>query len=429
MYELMERFQKCNSLVNVEYVDVDLSPAKAKERLREFGVGQSEVRLGVVVVQLGDKGTKYVTSSELAKIGVDRQGKVVRVDEFSAERVLIATLRGLTRGYKPRVLFLAGHGEKQIRSSDPANSYLTIVTQLQRENMEVGTYSAATESRPPDCDVLVVAGPQRVVPEREIALIEKFVENGGRLVLMLDPVINKAGDDLVRTGLESIAVTLGVKPNRAIVTMLRKVAAGVAILGGKRWPLQAVDFFRNNPITSQYHGSNDSIYFPSVRPLSLASVQEGEHLSISKLIAAPAECWGETSIPSYTSRKVKNDDADRRGQLVLAVAVEESASSTPSSTLAATSTPRAVIIGDSDFATDKYLSMGGANFEIFINSITWLTRKAGDEESNIIPPKAPPKLHLNIPMNKYKRVMYPVLFGLPLLCIAFGIVVWIVRRS
>lgn len=428
--ELLERMRLTNpGRVGFEFVDPDVNPDHARRLLEKFDVVESEVATGVVVVEYGGRESKYIVATELAAYSPDERGRPAVVHEFRAERSIIGAIRAMERGEKVRVAFMMGHGTKLVSSPDPGMSLALLVRELRRENMDVFVYDIAQEMNPPAADLLVIAGPQQPIPERELALIEEYVARGGKLMLLLDPVINAERTGLVRTGLELLAERFGVRPLSAIVTAIGAVVGGQAIVGDLNLPLPCKDYNPDSPITSAFFRKGVNTYFALARPLGLVNLEPGVPLVPTKLVAAPREAWGEVNIASYAQGRPEQSEADIGGQLILAYAVEERANvSVLPGAPQEPGVPRAFIAGDSDFVTDQFLQLGGQNFSLIFNAIQWLTRKPGEAVEGIHP-KLTPNLRLNIPANEYGRVMYPILFGLPLLAVVFGVVVWFMRRS
>lgn len=94
---------------------------------------------------------------------------------------LTAAIRNLTTERLPHVAFLQGHGEKSLFTD------MTTVADQLRDGYTVGslTLDSATTQVPDSVDVLVVAGSQRPLPDRDAAALRTYLEGGGSAFLMV----------------------------------------------------------------------------------------------------------------------------------------------------------------------------------------------------------------------------------------------------
>ena len=66
---------------------------------------------------------------------------------------------------------------------------------------------------PPDCAILVVAGPKTRLMEEELAAIEKYLAGGGKAFFLLDPRLGDQGE----TGLSEFLAKWGVAVGHDII--------------------------------------------------------------------------------------------------------------------------------------------------------------------------------------------------------------------
>jgi ABC-type uncharacterized transport system involved in gliding motility auxiliary subunit len=85
---------------------------------------------------------------------------------------------------------------------------------------------------------------------------------------------------------------------------------------------------------------------------------------------------------------------------------------------------RVVVVGDSDFATNRALGIQG-NREIFLNMANWLAQQ---ENLIAIRPKNPDDRPLTMTADQQRMVFYFTMFIVPALLIGNGIRVWWKRR-
>ncbi len=86
--------------------------------------------------------------------------------------------------------FIHGHGERDLESSDHLG-YERIKIHLENENFQVKTLVLLQKMEiPPDCSLLVVAGPKNDYLGQEVETIRKYLQSGGRALFMVDPGID-----------------------------------------------------------------------------------------------------------------------------------------------------------------------------------------------------------------------------------------------
>ncbi len=85
---------------------------------------------------------------------------------------------------------------------------------------------------------------------------------------------------------------------------------------------------------------------------------------------------------------------------------------------------RIVVVGDSDFASNRLLG-AYLNRDFFVNSVNWLL---GDVESIAIRPKTGVASRLQLTTEDFFDLRYVTLFVLPELIAVLGVVAWWRRR-
>jgi ABC-type uncharacterized transport system involved in gliding motility auxiliary subunit len=133
---------------------------------------------------------------------------------------------------------------------------------------------------------------------------------------------------------------------------------------------------------------------------------------------------------------------DTRGPVTLAVAIEANAPNAPPSSAdqptpgGAAATPtantakaRAVIVGDSDFASNNIQAiisaLGGNNRDFFMNAVSWL---GGSDDLAAIRPKPPDQRPLFLGTAQRNTIIFGTVILIPLLVLVAGGLVWWGRR-
>ncbi len=343
---------------------------------------------------------------EIAKqYGVQRFGETIVVSGTRVERPestdeadLTSAILKVTRDTVKTVCFVEGHGEKSLASQE-GEGYGAVETGLKSENYQVKEVNlVAANQVPADCSVLVEAGPAKALFPQEAAMIAQYLEAGGKAMLLVDPDTNPNLDEIFAAW--NVAVGKD--------TVLDVSGYGRLIGTGPGVPL--VMSYGAHPITKNF-GRSMTI-FPLVR-----SVKSGGNAQaagqVSELLMTSPESWAETDLKSG---KAKFDEGkDTKGPVSLGVAASKKIGEKEA---------RLVVIGDSDFASNRYLG-AQRNGDLFFNSINWL---AQDEALISIRPKSPANRRVNLTRSQQNMFFWFSIVLLPGAVIAAGFFMWWKRR-
>ena len=310
--------------------------------------------------------------TSLGTVVFDYKGRTEKVTS-DGEQELTNALIKVVQGRQPKVYFTQGHGEKDTTSSE-RGGYNGINTALTSDNFVVDKLVLAQQtSVPNDADVLIIAGPKTDFLAPEIELLKAYLARGGKILLMLDPVLK--ADAPQPTALQALLKDWGIEADNDIV--LDVSGAGRLALGtDESVPVAAS--YPTHPITQNF---NLLTAYPLAR--SMTPVEGGVNGHVAqKVVETSRNSWGETNLKSLTGgQPAKMDEGDKQGPVALAAAVSAPASNAPPSKDAAKSgdTPkkpetRLVAFGDSDFASNAALGITG-NRDLFLNTVNWLAQQ------------------------------------------------------
>lgn len=373
--ELLLKF-KTNSGGKFEYsfVNPDQDPLAA----REAGVTGD----GKILLQMG--ATKEIASS-------------------ASESEITKALIRLISPQERVVYFLEGHGEPTLDSSGKS-SYSTAKSTLESKNYTVKPLNLlSTNSIPEDAQSIIIGGPKKPLADSEVALLKKYVDAGGSLVVMEDPTAVTEFGDSPDPLAKYLTSDWGITLNNDIVIDLVNTNN----------PLQAVSSqIAQHPIT-QNLTQNYIVILPQARSLSVAG--EVANVTQTPIILTTEQSWGETELVSGGAQPTFDPAKDNPGPLDLAIAGENSASK-----------GRVVAFGNSVFATDEGFDAYG-NGNIFINSVDW----AAEQEDLInITPRTPTLRTFVPPTNIGFIIMIIVaVLVLPGIVIFAGVSSWLARRK
>ncbi len=299
--------------------------------------------------------------------------------------------------------FVIGHGEKDI--DDYQKNGLSLLRDaLRRESYVLWkVFLPGEQSIPADCDLLVIPGPQQAFSTFETQIVERYLNTGGKLLILVDP--------LKKTGLESVLHKWGIRLiDDVIIEPEQKSSA-------RDYFSLYVNQYFNHAITENIFRT--ATLFPSARSVKLHQVS-GRRLETNYLLRTSPKSWGERNIQS---QGVSYDlGEDTKGSLYVGAAVAEASSQYAADVLEKTA--RLVVFGDSDFATNAYIIKLG-NEDLILNSISWLAKR---ENMIAIRAKSPDRRKLVLSAGQKKTIFWMSVIAIPSVGLMLGAVVWWRRR-
>lgn len=339
--------------------------------------------------------------------GITGDGKILlvmgeqrEIANFATETELTKTLIKLINPEARTVYFLTGHGEPALEFGNI--SFSTAKSTLESKNYTVTSLNLLAENKiPEDALAVIIGGPQKPVSEQEAKLLKEYVDAGGSLVVMQDPLILTEFGDSPDPLADYLANDWGILLNNDIIVDLTSQQALNAISASAG----------AHPITTNL-SANYLIIMPQARSLSLTTAPEG--VTQTALLFTSPNSWGETNFTSAQGDQISFDAEDLPGPLTMAASAENS-----------TSGGRVVVFGNSFFATDEaFDAYGNGNF--FINSVDW----AAEQENLINITPNTPTARTFIPPSQIQLLL--ILLGsvlvIPGLVVFAGVSAWLARR-
>ncbi|HVB34075.1 MAG TPA: Gldg family protein [Patescibacteria group bacterium] len=324
-------------------------------------------------------------------------GRTIDLQGTSEEDITNALIQ-LTQNKVKTVCFVEGHGEKSI-GGQGADGYSHVKDQLTQENYKVTAVNLVTSNGvPAACTVVVIAGPTQALFPQETAMVEKYLDGGGKLFVLADPQTH--------TGLSPLLETWNVQLGHNIVID----ASGVGRLFGTGPAVPLVHDYGNSPITQGLQGT--MTFFPFAQTVNMVKASEKKFHEI-QLLKTSAASW---ATPKITGRTVRFDaKTDMQGPLTLGVTADRKVGDKQA---------RLVVIGNSTFASNRWAGMQ-RNGDLFYNSVNWLSQEEGLIS---IRPKGPTNRSVTMTQSQQRMLMWFSLAVLPGLIVICGLWIWWRRR-
>jgi len=369
---LLEEYQNYSDRLTVREIDPDLHPDQA----RQYGIDQLGALYGTVVFG-SVAGQRHVLGPQVAG---------------EAEHAFTSAILEVTGTKQKKVYFLTGHGERSIHGD-----YTSAGSGLRDNLFQIGELDlAVTPEVPEDAVVLVAAGPRQSLSSSELEILQAYLENDGRLLMLIDP-----------------------NPQQRIRQFLSRwwmdIEGGIIID-----PESYVAPNKDNPLVPRTRNSFQltETYFPGAAAV-IPKEERPSHVTLDALVWTSKEAWLEKSIVSG-DEAVFDEQVDRKGPLAIGALLSISSAGQA----AAPGGTRLVVVGDSDFAANRNFHNGN-NSDLFLNVVNWL---AAGEEIIFVDRKVlvTRRLLLNPEQARFLHISSMGL--LPLLLLATGGYVWWRRR-
>jgi len=376
--DLLDQYANLSRKVHVDYVDPDKNPQVA----REAGIRN----LGTAVVQIGTKKEEAKSMTEEGITGA-----------------FIRDLKSNTR----TVCFVTGSGEHQPddRDREGLSGFKEL---LSKDNYESKTIDLLQKAEVPgDCTALVVAGPTRNYEQPEVDAVKRFVEDGGRALVMMDPPLRLGRSEIAdNNALTNLLQGWGVSLSKDLILDLNPIGQ----LAGLGPQVALVTSYGSQAIVNEMKGTATG--FPLARSMD---IKDTDKTSVQKLFDSSSSSLATNNLSSPAVNV--NDPNNKKGPLTIAAAGTYN-------TGKENSQGRFVVVGSSSWAANSFINFNG-NSDLALNAVNWL---ASDEDLISIRPKQPEDRRITMTRAQINLVRVTSQFVLPLVVVVLGIGVWWKRR-
>ena len=342
-----------------------------------------------------------------------------RLNQVSEQEITNAVIK-LARGAARKLYYVTGHEEPDM-GEEGSNGLKALGDALGDENLRIEPIVLAQKADvPEDAAALILVSPKQDLLPAERESVIRYVENGGRLLLMSDP---QAPRDA-----KAIAAHFGIEiGNNLVIDQVQRLFAGPA-LGAQ----PVVTTYASHPVTREMNRSTITI-FNVASTVSASPTNKIQGAQYTELLKTGQTAWGESDLAgvfeSTEPTAVFDQATDKQGPLSLAVAFENKSSgkdgdSTSGSDVKFEKVSRVIVFGDSDWVLNPNLEVY-ANRDLVLNCVNWLVGEEGG---------------ITVRPGKFKASAMPVQAGVYLLLLTssflvpeifllFGLYVWWKRRG
>ena len=427
--DLFEKYAAKNALFRFTFVDPVKNPLRAQEM---------NIRLD---------GPRVVLKS------ADRESRFSEATEEALTNALIQ----VTRRERKKVAFISGHGEARVGDIGP-QGLSTVASRMKSEGLDAVELFLEEGPIPEDIGVAVIPGPRRMLADREIRELRTFILRAGNVLFLTDPGYTEPLDGLLAE------FDLKVSPER--------ISDSEHYLKGASSEAPLIQNYNpEHPVTKNFTAA---VVFPGLAPVQMIpqkpeDVTDGLELVFLAHSEPASEAVPAPSlIPPAQEAPAPSSETPKAAEPVQADEIEDApaGASAPSAPAPAQDAPsgaekagqasdasvvkgpfpvaaqvsgrlppleeggrdrefKIVVIGDRDFATNGFSALLG-NEDLFLNTVNWL---AGQAERITIRPRTRSASRLYMTPAQQAQLTFLFIDLLPLTILAFGLVLWMIRRS
>ncbi|MSR65999.1 MAG: hypothetical protein EXS24_01320 [Pedosphaera sp.] len=407
--ELLRQYEQINSHLTLEVVDYEAKPVRAAEVAVKYKLPINAKDLVIFdatgrthIVSSGEL-SNYAYSDVIRSASGDYLHEIKRTG-FKGERLFTSALVAVSDSSPKLAYYLTGHGEHDSGNFNTDGGYGKFAAMLSEIQVPlIPVTLTGTNQVPPDCKLLIVAGPQSDLHPEELLKLNAYLVRGGRLLALfhfntragLDQLMEKWN---VRVGENTVIDYENSRPNGALVATRFGNHPVVRPISAAQLPLQLV--------------------FPRTLDERDPNANKADAPQVRSLIET-----GPNSVAFrdyFPKTGPKRPVEEKRGAQKIALAVDRAG--VPG---LADSSTRLVIVGDS-FIFNNQLLDAAANRDFAWHSVNWLLDRS--QTLNAIGPR-PIKEHTVSMTQKQIRRLSGLLVGIiPGATLCLGMMVWF-RRS
>lgn len=368
---LLARYSRLNRHIRYSLKD----PAEAPGEAGRLGISLDE---GGVAVQAGTVTERAAAVSEVE---------------------LTSALARVQRARRPTACFTGGHGERSIAdTTDPG--YEALAKTLRRNGYKVETIDLLTSSTiPPRCEAVVLASPTAPLGDAEQALVA-WMAGDGRALVLADPEST--------VDLNPLTEPMGMHIERGIILE----GSDLARLPGDPVTPVVSSYRSGYPFTARLAPT----VYPGAQAVSVAKQPDVDGLTVAT--------FAQTSELAYLERRPAGAAFDPAEDIAGPVGIGAAADRSRTAA-GATSRARMAVVGDADFASNRFAEDGG-NGALAVRLLDWLTAQ---EDVVAISPNLGRVRPLALTEGRSRYALLLSAVVVPLLFLLAGAMVWALRRG
>lgn len=357
-----------------------------------------------ILIVSGDK-YKMFTNYDLYVVDYNTRTST----DITEQRLTNSIIAVSSIGETTPIYVLTGHDEYGIDTH-----LTTLKTYLELENYELKELDLlVTDKVPDDCSALIIATPQKDFTELEANKIKDYINNGGNILWMTEPFSMTEEYPNIQSILDLYGVTID--------------QSGIAIeQDTSRMVMQSPDLIIPTIESSELAGeltSEGTVLLLDASRLNFVDDEKLEELGVTKtdLLTTSDSAFFRQDMSITT---ITPEEGETVGKMVVGAELDKKINDETTSKL--------VVYANNLFATDYPISVASQtvpavslynNLDLVINSVSYIA-----ENEDQISIRKSQEITFYTATEEQNRVVMAIIFGVPVLIVILGIVVWQLRR-
>src|SRR5688572_7347800 len=391
VWALLKEYRFACPKLTVEAVDYISNPAAA-ELVRAKYKLTSQSDKDLVIFDCGGN-TRIVNSGELSELDMSQvmsgKGQEIKRTHFKGEMMFTSAILSVSNPRPLKACYVQGHGEHSLDSDHKLMGYSKFNELLRDNNIQVQPLRLDGPGEIPDCQLVIIAGAKDPFLPEELAKLEQYLKQGGRLwVLFNYEGVEKA------TGLEKALENWGVEVGRNAVMDPENTVTRYDMV---------ISHFGGHPVSKPLLQSHLYLLIPrtvtKVRGVSGADAPQVELLATT----------GEKGrvITDVRKGELVPSERDFVGTVPVMAAVEKGGLRGVSAERGAT---RLVVVGDSIFLGNETIDKL-ANRQFAMLALNWLL--ARNELLGELGPRPIKEYKLIVTKSQMSNLRWALMAGMP----------------
>ena len=401
--QLLRQYEHASPRVKISVVNYLTEPARA-EKVKTASRLATGAR-DLVIFELGGN-QRIVRQGELSEYDTGKllagKSQSVKRKSFTGEAYFTSAILTLIESRRPHAYFLSGHNEHDPQTAGSSTGYGKLTMLLQANGIATSMLPlVGTNQIPADCSILIVAGPTLPVSANEQEKLNRYLNQGGRVLMLLRAAANPA--------LEPLLLLWGVSAGDDVVTdpNAQRDESHIALRN-----------FGDHEIMRTFGITQNGLILAAPRSLTPRPPGQGSDAPQVRALVSTTESGA--AVKDYRNGLRFDPRTDARGIIPVAVAVERGGLKSVEG-----GSTRMVVVGDSIFLGNDMIDKS-INRDFAHNAVNWLV-----DRPRLIG-IAPRLLHDHsfiMSDSQMRSVQWILLAGVPGAILAFGLLVWFRRQS
>ncbi len=179
----VKEYERYSDHISVSVVDSDRKPAL----VARFSKDDEPVSKGSLIVSSASR-FRVIPAMDLYEVSYSQQGQP-QIMGMKVEQQVTSAIAYVTSGRTPKIYEITGHNETTLASL----GYGSMLTQA---NYSLEDISLVREGIPAEADIVTLIGPRLDFSEVEADILGRYLEDGGKLFVALDPTMEDVHPNL-----------------------------------------------------------------------------------------------------------------------------------------------------------------------------------------------------------------------------------------